>query len=47
MSVTVTLEYRCVAPFRELSDKIELEYIISDTVIMGDIPEVLFFGGVS
>ena len=47
VSVTVTLEYRCVAPFRELSDKIELEYIISDTVIMGDIPEVLFFGGVS
>lgn len=47
VSVTVTLEYRCVAPFRELSDKIELEYIISDTVIMGDIPEVLFFGDVS
>ena len=44
VSVTITLEYRCVAPFRELGDKIELEYIISDTVIIGDIPEVLFFG---
>lgn len=44
VSVTISLEYHCVAPFRELGDKIELEYIINDTVIIGDIPEVLFFG---